>query len=87
MKPRIEIIAANPLGDPPITTDPHPKQTPVMPARIHIMLKTKTTKAFSSEMDSSSSEEPQSPVYMSERSNEGSPRGSMEEGLEEAGSS
>ena len=87
MKPRIEIIAANPLGDPSITTDPPPKQTPLMPARIHIMLKTKTTKAFSSEMDSSSSEEPQSPTYMSERSNEGSPRESMEDGLEEPGSS
>jgi hypothetical protein len=87
MKPRIEIIAANPLGDLPITADPPPKQAALMPARIHIMLKTKTTKAFSSEMDSSSSEEPQSPTYMSERSNEGSPRGSMEDALEEPGSS
>jgi hypothetical protein len=51
------------------------------------MLKTKTTKAFSSEMDSTSSEEPQSPKYMSERSNDGSPRGSIEDGSEEAGSS
>lgn len=87
MKPRIDYIAANPQPDQPITTattDPLPKQTPV---RIHLMLKTKTTKAFSSEMDSTSSEEPQSPKYMSDRSNEGSPRGSMEDGSDEAGTS
>lgn len=89
MKPRIDYIAANPQPDPPIATatDPLPKQPSFVPARIHLMLKTKTTKAFSSEMDSTSSEEPQSPTYMSERSNEGSPRGSMEDGSEEAGSS
>lgn len=90
MKPRIDYIAASPQPDPPITTattDPLPKQPHAVPARIHLMLKTKTTKAFSSEMDSTSSEEPQSPTYMSERSNEGSPRGSMEDGMEEAGSS
>ena len=58
-----------------------------IPAMIHLMLKTKKTKAFSSEMDSTSSEEPLRPMYMSERSNEGNPRGSIEDGSEEAGSS
>ena len=92
MKPRIDYLAAYPQPDPPTITaktDPLPTQPPVqVPARIHLMLNTKTTKAFSSEMDSTSSEEPQSPTYLSDRSNEGnSPRGSMEDGLEQAGSS
>ena len=91
MKPRFDnhLPAANPQLDHTATTNTTTDLLPkYQPARIQLMLKTKTTKeAFSSEMDSTSSEEPQSPTCMSERSNdEGSPRGSMEGGSEEAGS-
>ncbi len=60
MKPRIVNLQATPLLDPPATTntDPQAKHQPPVPARIQLMLKTKTTKAFSSEIDSTSSEEP-----------------------------